>query len=133
MRSGRLLRKCSGRIEFISSLDLSCCYLPKHLRKDTDFKKKILQSYNMPILVNLDVMLAKRKRSLGELSEATGITMANLSRLKNGRSRGIRFSSLHKICEALECVPGDILERVTAEEYVKLMGHLPPGEEDDED
>ena len=88
----------------------------------------------MPILVNLDVMLAKRKRSLSDLSEATGITIANLSRLKNGRSRGMRFSSLHKICEALDCVPGDILERVTAEEYVKLLGRLPWGEgEDDEE
>jgi putative transcriptional regulator len=87
----------------------------------------------MPILVNLDVMLAKRKRSLSDLSEATGITIANLSRLKNGHSRGIRFSSLHKICVALECLPGDILEQVTTEEYVKLLGRLPLGEEEDDE
>jgi putative transcriptional regulator len=87
----------------------------------------------MPILVNLDVVLAKRKRSLSELSDATGITIANLSRLKNGRSRGIRFSSLHKICYALDCVPGDILERITTEEYVKLLGRLPLGEGDDDE
>lgn len=87
----------------------------------------------MPILVNLDVMLAKRKRSLSELSEATGITTANLSRLKNGHSRGIRFSSLHKICDVLDCLPGDILELVTTEEYVKLMGRLPMGEEEDDE
>jgi len=87
----------------------------------------------MPILVNLDVMLAKRKMSLSELSEATGITIANLSRLKNGRSKGIRFSSLHKICIALECMPGDILEQVTMEQYVKLMGRLPFGDDEDDD
>jgi putative transcriptional regulator len=87
----------------------------------------------MPILVNLDVMLAKRKKSLVELSEATGITIANLSRLKNGHSRGIRFSSLHKICTFLECFPGDILELVTTEQYIKLMGRLPLGEDEEEE
>jgi putative transcriptional regulator len=87
----------------------------------------------MPILVNLDVMLAKRKRSLSELSQATGITIANLSRLKNGHSRGIRFSSLHKICDALDCAPGDILEQVTNEQYVKLLGRPPLGDEEDDE
>lgn len=87
----------------------------------------------MPIVVNLDVMLAKRKRSLSELSQATGITIANLSRLKNGHSRGIRFSSLHKICDVLECAPADILELVTTEQYVKLMGRLPMGDEEDDE
>ena len=87
----------------------------------------------MPILVNLDVVLAKRKTSLSELSQATGITVANLSRLKNGRSRGIWFSSLSKICEALECVPGDILEQVTTDQYVKLMGRLPMGDDEDDE
>ena len=70
----------------------------------------------------------------GASSHATGITITNLSRLKNGRSRGIRYPSLDKICDALDCLPSDILERVTIEEYVKLMGRLPMGdEEDDED
>ena len=62
------------------------------------------------ILVNLDVMLAKRKMSLTELSEKVGITMANLSILKNGRARAVRFETLDKICEVLACQPGDILE-----------------------
>ncbi|MBQ2544991.1 MAG: helix-turn-helix transcriptional regulator [Clostridia bacterium] len=62
------------------------------------------------IIVNLDVMLAKRKMSLTELSERVGITMANLSILKNGRARAVRFETLDKICEVLACQPGDILE-----------------------
>ncbi len=64
----------------------------------------------MPIIVNLDVMLAKRKMSLTELSEKIGITMANLSILKNGKAKAIRFSTLEAICRALNCQPGDILE-----------------------
>jgi len=64
----------------------------------------------MPIIVNLDVMLAKRKMSLTELSERVGITMANLSILKTGKAKAIRFSTLESICEILECQPGDILE-----------------------
>ena len=64
----------------------------------------------MPIIVNLDVMMAKRKMSLNELSEKVGITMANLSILKSGKAKAIRFSTLEKICEILECQPGDILE-----------------------
>jgi len=64
----------------------------------------------MAIIVNLDVMLAKRKMSLTELSERVDITMANLSILKKGKARAIRFSTLEKICEVLECQPGDILE-----------------------
>lgn len=64
----------------------------------------------MAIIVNLDVMLAKRKMSLTQLSEKIGITMANLSILKNGKARAIRFSTLEAICEVLECQPGDILE-----------------------
>ena len=62
------------------------------------------------IVVNLDVMLAKRKMSVTELTERVGITMANVSLLKNGKVKGIKFSTLEKICEALECQPGDILE-----------------------
>jgi len=62
------------------------------------------------IIVNLDVMLAKRKLSVTELSERVGITMANLSILKNGKAKAIRLSTLDAICEALDCQPGDILE-----------------------
>lgn len=64
----------------------------------------------MPIIVNLDVMLAKRKMSLTELSEEVGVTISNLSILKTGKAKAIRFSTLEAICEALECQPGDILE-----------------------
>ena len=64
----------------------------------------------MPIIINLDVMLAKRKMSVTELSEKVGITMANLSILKTGKAKAVRFSTLEKICEVLECQPGDILE-----------------------
>ncbi|NGP45521.1 helix-turn-helix transcriptional regulator [Bacillaceae bacterium SIJ1] len=64
----------------------------------------------MAIIVNVDVMLAKRKMSVTELSEKVGITMANLSVLKNGKAKAIRFSTLEGICKALDCQPGDILE-----------------------
>lgn len=64
----------------------------------------------MAIVINVDVMLAKRKMSLTELSEKVGITMANLSILKNGKARAVRFSTLEAICKALDCQPGDILE-----------------------
>lgn len=64
----------------------------------------------MPIIINLDVMLAKRKMSVTELSEKVGITMANISVLKNGKAKAVRFSTLEAICEALNCQPGDILE-----------------------
>ncbi len=62
----------------------------------------------MPIEVNLDLMMAKRKMSLTELSERVGITMSNLSILKQGHARAIRLSTLDKICEALDCQPGDL-------------------------
>ncbi len=62
------------------------------------------------IIVNLDVMLAKRKMSLTELSEKVGITMANLSILKKGKAKAIRFSTLDLLCKTLDCQPGDILE-----------------------
>ncbi len=76
----------------------------------------------MPIVVNLDVMLAKRKMSLTELSEKVNIAMPNLSILKTGKARAIRFSSLDEICRVLECQPGDILEYMNEKEYKKLMG-----------
>jgi putative transcriptional regulator len=64
----------------------------------------------MAIIINVDVMLAKRKMSVTELSEKVGITMANISILKNGKAKAIRFSTLERICEVLDCQPGDILE-----------------------
>lgn len=64
----------------------------------------------MPIIVNLDVMMAKRKISASELASRMGITLSNLSILKNNRAKAIRFSTLNAICRVLECQPGDILE-----------------------
>lgn len=69
----------------------------------------------MAIVVNLDVMMAKRKMSLNELSEKVALTLANLSILKTGKAKAIRFSTLEAICSALDCQPGDILE-YTAED-----------------
>ncbi|MFA6152022.1 MAG: helix-turn-helix transcriptional regulator [Chitinophagaceae bacterium] len=64
----------------------------------------------MPIIVNLDVMLAKRKMQLKELAERTGVSVVNLSILKTGKVRAVRFSTLESICQVLQCQPGDILE-----------------------
>ena len=64
----------------------------------------------MPLIVNLDGMMAKRKMSLNELSEKVGVTPANLSILKTGKAKAVRFSTLEAICKVLECQPGDILE-----------------------
>ncbi len=64
----------------------------------------------MPVVVNLDVMLARRKMRLNELSERVGITVANLSNLKPGKARAVRFSTLEAICAVLDCQPGDLLE-----------------------
>ena len=66
----------------------------------------------MPIVVNLDVMMAKRKMPAGELAERIGITPANLSILKNQKARAVRFSTLEDLCRVLECQPGDLLEYV---------------------
>jgi putative transcriptional regulator len=66
----------------------------------------------MPIVVNLDVMMAKRKMSLNELSEKVNLTLANLSILKTGKAKAVRFSTLEAICKVLNCQPGDILEFV---------------------
>ena len=71
----------------------------------------------MPIIVNLDVMMARRKMSLNELSEKVGLTLSNLSILKTGKAKAVRFSTLEKICEVLECQPGDLLE------YRKIKGY----------
>lgn len=75
----------------------------------------------MPIVVNLDVMMARRKMSLTELSDKIGITMANLSILKSGKAKAIRFSTLEDICRILECQPADLLEYMTDDDYKKLM------------
>ncbi len=80
----------------------------------------------MAIVVNIDVMLAKRKMSVTELAERVGITMANISILKNGRARAIKLSTLDSICRALSCQPGDILE------YVEDCGDEDNGGEDEE-
>ena len=70
----------------------------------------------MPIVVNLDVMLAKRKMSLGQLSQEVGVTMANLSILKTNKAKAVRFTTLEAICKVLDCQPGDILVYVPEEE-----------------
>ena len=70
----------------------------------------------MPIIVNLDVMMAKRKISLNELSERVDLTLSNLSILKTGKAKAIRFTTLNAICKALDCQPGDILEYVNDKE-----------------
>jgi putative transcriptional regulator len=72
----------------------------------------------MPIIVNLDVMMAKRKISLNELSERVDLTLSNLSILKTGKAKAIRFSTLDAICKALDCQTGDILEHVSDEERI---------------
>lgn len=64
----------------------------------------------MPIIVNIDVMLARRKMSSGELAQKVGISAANLSILKTGKAKGVKFSTLSALCDALDCQPGDILE-----------------------
>ncbi|MCI9057566.1 MAG: helix-turn-helix transcriptional regulator [Oscillospiraceae bacterium] len=69
----------------------------------------------MPIIVNLDVVLAKRKMSLSQLSEQVGVTLANLSVLKTNKAKAVRFSTLEAICKALDCQPGDILEYIPEE------------------
>ena len=70
----------------------------------------------MAIIVNLDVMMAKRKMSLNELSDKVGLTLSNLSILKTGKAKAIRFSTLETICNVLDCQPGDILEYVNDEQ-----------------
>lgn len=74
--------------------------------------KQFSEEYFMPILVNLDVMMAKRKISSTQLSKELGITMANLSILKNNKAKAVRFTTLNSICKILNCQPGDILEYV---------------------
>lgn len=73
----------------------------------------------MSIIVRLDVIMAKRKKPLGELAEELGITMANLSILKTGKAKAVRFSTLAKLCKALDCQPGELLEFVDDGEGLK--------------
>ena len=73
----------------------------------------------MTIIVNLDVIMAKRKMSATELSKKLGITMANLSILKNNKARAVRFTTLNEICKALDCQPGDILEYVEDDDEIE--------------
>jgi len=75
----------------------------------------------MPIVVNLDIMLARRKMSLTELSDRVGITIANMSILKSGKAKAVRFSTLEEICKILECQPGDLLEYMDDKDYNKLF------------
>ena len=87
----------------------------KYIKKRLNIKKKTILQYRkgrkiMPIIVNVDVMLAKRKMSSGALAEKVGITPANLSILKTNKAKAIRFSTLEKICEVLDCKPGDVLD-----------------------
>ena len=77
----------------------------------------------MPIIVNLDVMLAKRKMKLNDLADAVGITPQNLSVLKTGKAKAVRFSTLEAICRHLDCTPGDILEY--KESSIPVAAHLP--------
>lgn len=77
----------------------------------------------MAIVVNLDVMLARRKRSLSWLADQVGVTLANLSILKTGKAKAVRFGTLDAICKALECQPGDLLEFMPDEQAEKLLQH----------
>jgi putative transcriptional regulator len=74
----------------------------------------------MSIIVNLDVMMAKRKMSLNELSEKVGLTLSNLSILKTGKAKAVRFSTLESICNVLDCQPGDILEYTNDQEKTTI-------------
>lgn len=76
----------------------------------------------MAIVINIDVMLAKRKMSVTELSERVGITMANISILKNGKAKAIKVNTLDGICRALDCQPGDILEYVNTDDTDRIDG-----------
>ncbi|SCH78379.1 Predicted transcriptional regulator [uncultured Collinsella sp.] len=79
----------------------------------------------MPIVMRLDRVMADRKMSSIELAEKVGISPVNISRIKTGRLRGIRFSTLEAMCEALRCKPGDIIDWMDDDEYVAAFGELP--------
>ncbi|MFV0135128.1 helix-turn-helix domain-containing protein [Streptomyces sp. HMX87] len=84
----------------------------------------------MPIAVDIDVMLAKRKMSVGELAERIGITPANLAVLKNGRAKAVRFATLAALCEVLECQPGDLLRWEAEEPATDAGGDASEGQAD---
>jgi putative transcriptional regulator len=88
------------------------CNWPDIQEGHRDSNRKRLNHITMPIIVNLDVMMARRKMSLNELSGKVDLTLANLSILKTGKAKAVRFSTLEAICKALNCQPGDILEFV---------------------
>lgn len=79
----------------------------------------------MPIVMRLDRVMADRKMSSLELAEKVGISPVNISRIKTGRLKGIRFSTLEAMCETLHCKPGDIIDWMDDEEYVEVFGSLP--------
>ena len=81
----------------------------------------------MAIIINIDVMLAKRKMSVTELAEKVGITMANISVLKNGKAKAIRFSTLEAVCKTLDCQPGDVLEYKSDENKNPIFGETKLG------
>lgn len=80
------------------------------------------------IIINIDVMLAKRKMTVTELAEKVGITIANISVLKNGRAKGLKFSTLDAICRALNCQPGDVMQWVDDNEFAKETDNQTTGE-----
>lgn len=82
----------------------------------------------MPIVMRLDRVMADRKMSSLELAEKVGISPVNISRIKTGRLKGIRFSTLEAMCEALHCKPGDIIDWMDDEEYIAVFGELPDGQ-----
>ena len=82
----------------------------------------------MPIVVNLDVMMAKRKMSLNALAEKVGLTLSNLSVLKTGKAKAVRFSTLEALCQALDCQPGDILEFAGLGGGTSTFGDTTPGQ-----
>lgn len=84
--------------------------MQNYLEGELNIKRTANQFYKMAIIINLDVAMAKKKMSLTELSEKVGISMTNLSLLKTGKVKGIRFNTLEAICKALDCKPGDILD-----------------------
>lgn len=83
----------------------------------------------MPIIMRLDRVMADRKISSLELAEKVGISPVNISRIKTGRLKGIRFSTLTAMCETLHCKPGDIIDFMTDEEYLEAFGELPSSED----
>ena len=87
----------------------------------------------MPIVMRLDRMLADRKMTSRELAEQVGISPVNISRMKTGRLKGMRFSALGAICEALHCKPGDIIDWMDDEEYEKALGKPPAPINDEND